>query len=146
MYSVDPALEKRVWSRVYGRETVQGGDIRLRQLCATARDCALLCGALRGEVGPEAARRLGLMEKEMNGAAKALSEAAGDISLPPPTGCPGCDRERKLWLLKLWLEEWAGGCRELAGRSSHRKLLEKLADMGRRHGAILKTVYPARGR
>ena len=139
MVKIDAALERRVWERVYGGEKRGGTDIRLRQLRATAADCAALCSALRKESSPNSAGVFAKLEKEMLRAVKALSEAMGEWEVPRGTqNCPGCSRERKLWLLKLWLREWARGCREHAPHSSHRRLLENLADMGLRYSRLLE--------
>ncbi len=142
MEHIDTALEKRVWQRVYGKgSTIAEESAPLEQLCCTARDCAELYRSLRQESKGAYVQRFAGMEREMDQAARRLASLM-DVQgqLPAPVGCPGCSRRRKLELLRLWLQDWSGRCREYSRDTRCGKLLGELARLGDRHARSLRNL------
>lgn len=138
MVRIDDALEKRVWQRVYGKAQPARQSRELAQLYATARDCALLFGELSRQSRGKTALDYRRMERQMTGAARQLRLACGEEArFSPPTGCPGCSRERKLELLRLWLREFSRRCRSLRGHDRHGVMLDQLARVGENLGRYL---------
>ena len=142
MEHIDAALEKRVWQRVYGKESPAGAHTPpLRQLCCTARDCADLYRSLRQESKGAQVQYFAGMERDMNQAARKLASMMDEQEqLPAPVGCPGCSRRRKLELLTLWTDGWSRRCREYSRDERCGKLLSELAQLGDRHARSLRTM------
>lgn len=140
MDSIDAALERRVWQRVYGREPQhRQAQVPLGQLYSTARDCAQLYRSLRLESKGPSVRRFAQMQQQMEHAARQLASLQdGQAFLSESgAGCPGCSRRRRLELLTIWMQEWSRRCREFSGDARCGQTLGELAHMGENHCRML---------
>ncbi len=143
MNTIDPALEKRVWQRICGRELPQQDtDVYITQLYRTARDCAELYRLLKLESSGPAAQRFALLERQMLQALRRLARLLRSEAAPQgdPAGCPGCSRRQKLERAVLWMQEWTRRCTELDRLPRMGKELSSLAALGENHCSLLRSM------